>query len=369
MQTLLSKNPLVGMIVSGDSDPDMLKMLLKKQLPFTELEYLEAVVYVIKIPEYKNQAITMLKGISEWTKRDYVENSKANINVAYYILLEALSTQHNEILSKISQNNYFPPDFLKKIAEKGNTEMLETLSENQIKLIAFPEIIDIMEKNPNLNNFTKGKLDEIRKFYLSDEKAEEIKIEDFEEEVLSVAVAEKTKTDKPEDETDKEDSDEQPDDDESKDEAEDEDDEMPIEEIEEQTLARFMEINNMSVSERIKVALLGTQADRAILIRDPNKMVSFSVIESPKITIEEVTTFLRNKSIAGEIIRKIAKRKDWTKNYQVMHDLVINPKTPTTEAIGFLKKLHSNDLRNIRRDKNVNPVIRKIAQEVWDKKQ
>ncbi len=363
MPKLISKNPLAKMIAEGNSDPDMLNLLLQKQLPFTETDYLETFVFVIKKKEYKNKAIENIRNISDGTKNNYIENDNLNINVAYYILLESLSRSKNEILVKIIQNTHLPIDFLKKIAEKGNTEILEALSENQIKLIAFPEIIDIMEKNTNINNFTRGKLDEIRKFYLTDEKAEEIEVDGLTDEIFSMAntqIQEESniKNEEPKIENKKE----------SKVEIKEEDEVLLIEEVEEKVVARFQEINNMTVAERVKTALLGTQADRAMLIRDSNKLVSMSVIQSPKLTIEEISSMAKNKSLASELISKIAKKKSWTKSYQVMLALISNPKTPVSDALGFLKKLHTNDLKLIKRDKNISPVVRKFANEIQSQK-
>ncbi len=359
MATLLSKNPLVKKIVEGEPDADMINMLLEKHLPFTETEYLETFVFNLKRKEYKQITIDQIKNISESTKKDYVENQFANINVAYYILLESLSLSNNAILIKIIHNNHLSEEFLKKIAEKGNTEILETLSENQIKLIAFPEIIEIMENNKNISNFTRGKLDEIKRFYLTEEKGEEIKADCLTDEIFSIAAMEMK---------DVEDIDEKSEEKKEEVKEEIEDEILLIEDVEQKVMARFQEINNMTVAERVKTALLGTQADRAMLIRDSNKMVSMSVIQSPKLSLEEICTIVKNKSIAGDIITKIAKKRSWTKSYQVILALVVNPKTPISDALGFLKKLHINDLKLIKKDKNVNPVVRKLANQIQEQK-
>ncbi len=350
MTSILSKNPLVKLIVNGTSDSDMCEMLLNKELPFTELEYLEAFVFVIKKNEYKKRAVENIKLISDGTKKNYVENNSANLNVAYFILVESLSLLKNEILTKIIHNNYLPDIFLVKIAEKGNAEILEILSENQIRLIAHSEIIKKMEKNPNINSFIKGKLDEIKQFYLTTEKAEEIKIDNPNDEIFKLIKETEEKTHKEESNIDNEKLE-------------------TIENVQKTVLSRLQEINNMTVADRVKTALLGTKADRSILIRDSNKLVSQAVINSPKMSIDEISAIIKNKSVAGDLVAKIAKRKEWTKSYQIIFDLVMNPKTPVSDALGFLKKLHSNDIKMIKRDKNVSPVIRKFALQLQAQKE
>jgi len=352
------------MIIEENPDSDMFEMLLNKQLPFTELEYLETFVFTIRRQKYKKKAVEQLKIIADPVKIKYVENKEANINVAYFLLMEALSTSKNEILTKIIQNNRFPVDFLKKIAENGKSEILEVLSENQIKLIAYPELIELMERNPNINNFVKGKLDEIKRFYLTGEKAEEIKADGLTDDIFTISAEEKKgKTDVGDDED--EGLEEKVKTEESE---EDEETVLLTENVQQQVLTRLQEINNMTVAERIKTALLGTKSDRALLIRDPNKLVAQAVIESPKMSIDEISAILKNKSVSGDLISKIAKKKEWIKNYQIIVDLVMNPKTPVSFAVGFLKKLHANDLKMVKRDKNVSPVIRKFALQMQAKK-
>ena len=106
---------------------------------------------------------------------------------------------------------------------------------------------------------------------------------------------------------------------------------------------------------------MGTKVERMILVRDPNKMVANAVIESPKITQEEISLLIKNRSVPGEIIGKIANNREYTKNYSIVLGLIQNPKTPITSAISFIKKLHVRDLQLIIRDKEVNPIIKTLA--------
>jgi hypothetical protein len=65
--------------------------------------------------------------------------------------------------------------------------------------------------------------------------------------------------------------------------------------------------------------------------------------------------------VAGEIIARVSQRRDWTKNYNVILELVQNPKTPIKDALSFVKQLHIRDLQLLSRDKNVNPTVRQLA--------
>jgi hypothetical protein len=343
---MIYKNPLVKKIIEGEAKDDLLHLLLQKELPFTEEEYLESLVYVLRLNDesLKNKAFSRLREISESVKATYIEKAEANHRVAYFIIQEALDQKNLPTISIAVRNQALPYEFLLKIAEKGGTSMLEVLLDNQIKLIAYPEIMDEMEKNPKATPFIKGKIKEIREFYLENPEVEEIQEETVMEDVKEILTMEKEKKKETEGR-----------------EEEDELVTLDLHAVEERTKTTLQEINALSISERIRLALTGERTQRMILVKDPNKMVALSVLESPKISIDEIALLARNKSLPSEVIAKISKKRDWTKNYIIIHELVQNPKTPINDALSFIKKLYLKDLQMISRDKNINPVVRSLA--------
>jgi hypothetical protein len=346
---LISRNPIVIKIAEGSATDEVLEMLVHKQLPLTEEESLESLVFAMKTEGFKTQALELLKHISDSTKSSYVDKREASHRVAFYILLEALNWKKDSAIAKIIKNQIFPADFLVRIAQRGDPEMLEMLLENQIKLIAYPEIMEAMTKNPKITKFVLGRIQEIREYYLEQNIAEEIPAEEVLDEIKETLLKEQENNPdalSQDDESDVE---------------EDLDSLEGLEEVEQKALTTLQEINNMNIAERIKLAFNGNKTHRMILIKDTNKMVSLAVIESPKLSIDEVTQILKNKSIAGEIIGKIARNREWTKNYPVILELVQNPKTPVKDALSYIKKLHYRDLRQLTRNKNVSPVIRNLA--------
>ncbi|UCH92738.1 MAG: hypothetical protein JSV88_20915 [Candidatus Aminicenantes bacterium] len=353
---LVSKNPIVRKIVSGEAKPEMLDLLIAKQLPFTEEEYLESLVFVIKDERLKSGAMEQLKNIPGSTKSNYIEKSHANHRAAYFIILEALSRKNSNLVAKAILNQALPYEFLVKIAEKADASQLELLLDNQIKLIAYPEIMEVMEKNPKITNYIKGKIKEIREFYLLEDKAEEIPAEEVLEDVKEVIVREQQQKQEEGMET------------EEKEEEEEELGDLRDDVLEEKALTTLQEINNMSISDRIKLAFTGAKTHRMILVKDPNKMVALSVLESPKITIDEVVILAKNKSIATDIIGRVARNREWIKNYSVIVELVQNPKTPVKSALSFINRLHLRDLKLLSHNKNTNPVIREFAANLFSQR-
>ena len=105
----------------------------------------------------------------------------------------------------------------------------------------------------------------------------------------------------------------------------------------------------------------GSREERAVLIRDPNKIVAVAVLSSPKITETEVESIAKMANVSDEILRMIGFSRAWTKNYAVVHALVRNPKTPVAMSMNFLSRLNDKDLRNLSTNRNVPDVLRVSA--------
>ncbi len=114
----------------------------------------------------------------------------------------------------------------------------------------------------------------------------------------------------------------------------------------------------LNVADRMKAAMKGTKEARAILIRDPNKLVSVSVLSSPKLTESEVENFAKMASVSEEILRIIGASRSWTKNYGVIAALTKNPKTPLGVSINFVMRLNDKDLKLIAMDRNLQEPLK-----------
>ncbi|MEE2672379.1 MAG: hypothetical protein VX466_01190 [Myxococcota bacterium] len=130
----------------------------------------------------------------------------------------------------------------------------------------------------------------------------------------------------------------------------------------------FSALQKMSVIQKIKLARLGGMEARTLLVRDRNKVVSAAVISSPRLTDVEVTAIAKSRNVSEEILRMIARNREWTKNYQVKSSLVTNPKCPQSEAIKLLNYLQDKELRTIMKSKDVPSAISSHARRILTKK-
>jgi hypothetical protein len=128
-------------------------------------------------------------------------------------------------------------------------------------------------------------------------------------------------------------------------------------------------VQKLSVSERIQLALKGGKEVRTILLRDPNKEVSLTVLENPKLTETEIELVAKSRSMPDEALRKISKKKEWMKNYNVIHALVTNPKTPPAISLHLVSELKTKDLALLGKNKNVSEGVRSTAKKIFKARQ
>ena len=120
-------------------------------------------------------------------------------------------------------------------------------------------------------------------------------------------------------------------------------------------------LGNMTVPEKVKCATKGTREMRAILIRDPNRMVAAAVLSCPKVNEGEVEAFAKMGNVSEEILRTIAMSRAWTKSYGVLLALVKNSKTPVALTMNMLQRLNDSDVKRISTDRNVPEALRVAA--------
>jgi hypothetical protein len=123
----------------------------------------------------------------------------------------------------------------------------------------------------------------------------------------------------------------------------------------------IQQVAKMSVSQRVQFAIKGGSEARRTLIRDSNKVVQRAVLQSPRLTDQEVEAFASMSSLTDEILRMIAGNRTFRKNYTVVRNLINNPKTPLDVTLHMLPMLNAVDLKRLTTNKNVPETLRTTA--------
>jgi hypothetical protein len=133
----------------------------------------------------------------------------------------------------------------------------------------------------------------------------------------------------------------------------------------EERISVLQKLARLNVSERIKLAMLGTKEERGILIRDGSKLVSSAVLASPKVSEQEVESFANMKNVRENVLCDIARNHRYKKNYVVVKHLCGNPRTPLDLSLGLIKGLLAPDLKALTMNKNVPETLRKMAHKLF----
>jgi uncharacterized protein (UPF0147 family) len=124
-------------------------------------------------------------------------------------------------------------------------------------------------------------------------------------------------------------------------------------------------IAKLSVGERVQLAMKGNKDERFILVRDGARVVCSAVLESPKLTDSEVETFAAMKNVQESVLRGIATKRKFMKNYAVIRILTANPRCPIDVSVPLLGHLLTQDLKHLSSNKNVPETVRKIANKMF----
>jgi len=127
-------------------------------------------------------------------------------------------------------------------------------------------------------------------------------------------------------------------------------------------------VQSLSATAKVRLATLGSQFHRLILVQDSNRVVAMAAIKSPAITDMEVQRIASSRTVIDDVIRYIAGNKDWLRNYGVKKHLANNPKCPLAVSVRLLPHLHPGDLRSIAKSRNIPAALRSAATQLQNQR-
>lgn len=356
-----ASNPLVEQFRKGGVPRDLRLMAAQGLLPLKPSDLVELLHHLIsdKDKEIGETAVASLKTRPVEEMLPILKDRETPVPVLDWALAHR---EERELREVVLQNTSLSDDAVQAIAPTLHEGLAELVVINQVRLLRRTSLLEALESNPGLSNDQKRRLRELREtFRIGEAEAPPPAPpepppapEPVPEEVLAEQAAEETPAE-----------------------------ETPAEEpteagflTEEEAMVRYLSederqqtekvsalqrLYRLNTAEKVITALKGSREERAILVRDPNRIVSTAVLGSPRLTEAEVEAFAGMKSVSDDILRQIGTNRDWTKKYGVMSNLVRNPRTPLAISIGMVPRLNPRDLKSISVDRNVPEVIRKHA--------
>ena len=348
-------NPLVEQFRRGGVARDLRLMAAQGLLPLKPDDLLEMWTDLVKDPdEGVRAAAEMSLGTFPAAELQPILKSR-DTPTSVLSWAVAHRTEH-ELREAALQNHSLPDEAIEALAPILTQALCELVVINQTRLLRRTSLLVALESNAGLSNDQKRRLRELREtFRIGDAAAAP---------PAAAPPAPEAAVPGPEPEP----------------EATPEPEVAPLGDVfmtEDEALVRYLseeerqqtekvsavqKIYRLNTAEKLITALKGTREERAILIRDPNRLVATAVLGSPRITEPEIEAISGMKSVSDEILRKIGNHREWTKRYSVMKNLVCNPRTPIGIALSLVPRMNPRDIKGISVDRNVPEPVRKQAQ-------
>lgn len=141
-----------------------------------------------------------------------------------------------------------------------------------------------------------------------------------------------------------------------------------VDDDEEEHHSLMRRIQDMTVGKKIKLAYMGNQEARKVLVRDPNKVIASAVVKSGRLTPGEIASFASNKNLHDDVVRLIAENKEFVRKYPVQVALINNPKCPSAIAMRLMQGLHKRDLQQLANNKGVSGMVFTAAKKMFKEK-
>jgi len=125
----------------------------------------------------------------------------------------------------------------------------------------------------------------------------------------------------------------------------------------------YAQLAQMTVSQKIRRAMVGTASDRMILVRDQNKLIAQAAARSPHIQESEIAQISASRSVSDDVLRIIATDREWTRSHTIKWNLVSNPRTPFVFAARLIQHLREHELKALARSKNVTGAVATAARQ------
>jgi len=344
MSDARATNPLVEQFRRGGVARDLRLMAAQGMLPLKPEDLVELWTDLVRDPDegVRDAATQSLTGFAVEELIPLAKNRATPEAVLAWIVRHR---SERELREAALQNTSLADESIEALAPTLPQALAELVVINQVRLLRRTSLLEAIESNAGLSNDQKRRLMELRQTFRigatdaapPPKKEEppppepEPEPEPIEEPILSEEEAQVRYL-------------------------------TPEERDQAEKVSAVQKIYRLNTAEKLITALKGSREERAILIRDPNRLVSTAVLGSPKVTDAEIESFSAMKNVSDQILREIGRHREWTKRYAVVSNLVRNPRCPIGMALTLIPRLNPRDLKGISVDRNVPEAVRKHAQ-------
>lgn len=334
---------LVGRIRSGD-DPKLSLLAAQGLLPIPpeELVPLQVGFATGSDPDLAGLAAASLAALPAGRALGMVQHGAPPEVLAWF----ARERSEPEVLEAVLRRRDVPRELLAELAAKVPARVQEVLLLRQDAIIQRPEILDALERNPDLSAYSRRRIGEFRAHLLPRQAPPEAEAEaelpgaapredPSDDEVLGAIEEVRARS------------------------------ADPGSEVDHQTGLTETQVRLLPVPIRRKLARGATKTLRTILIRDPNPQVAVAALSEGGLSDGEVEQVAANRAVVGEVLEEIARRRDWVTKPKVISALVHNPRTPAGVAVRLLPRVPVRELSGLAKDHNISSAVRTQASRMY----
>jgi hypothetical protein len=354
-------------IAGPGAPPKLQEMAAKGIAPGVKPAELVSLLVVLSLSEHENVRTAAQTTLAQPSDQLLSAALSGDLDPAAIHALARGCLEKREALDKLLAMPRIDMETVEEVARYGNESITELIATNEERLLGHPRIIELLYLNKETRMSTADRLIDLAvrngvvltgipafkevtialQGELIPEPSEEPTPDDvlFQETAALAAQLESP----PDEDTHVE-------------------DEEGKEVLKEKFAPLYKRIADMTMSQKIRRATLGSKEERMLLVRDNNKLVASAAIRSPQMQESDVVLVTRNRNIADEVLRVVGSTPEWLKSYSVKKNLVENPKTPVTIAAKLVSHLRESDLKSIAKSKNITGPVKDAARRHLDRR-
>ncbi len=349
----LTATAVIEMIESGAYPREVVATIARGFLPLAQEDLIGILVYLARSDDAEIAGSARQAFATELPARAVFEYaSNENIEPAHLIRLLQY-TDDNIVLEALIRNRAIPDSVIADVARRAEPRVQEVIVINQARILRAPEILDALLENPNLSADARRRALETKEEFF--EKRARLQQEaEEEEELLDIPLdpiadllekaAEMDNGNEPQPPPPML---------------------MESEKTDGKKASLWARISFMNVSEKVQLAFRGDRTARMLLVRERNRLVCAAVMRNPRMSETEAEQIANMRNVEDEVLRLLSTRRDFMSKYNIMLNLVRNPKTPVGVVVPLINRLTLRDLKGLKDDKGVQHIVRDVARKTY----
>jgi hypothetical protein len=348
----LNAASVVGLIESGSYTRDVVVTIARGFLPLPQEELVSVLAY-LSASEDEEIANAAQASITDLPPNLVMAFTSSATSDPDHLTRLMASSRDPVVLEALIRNKAVPDGAVLSLALRVEPAVQDIIIINQARILRAPGILDALLANPKLSPDVKRRVLETREEFF-DKKARIAHIElppglPLEPDLLDTPLDDIAdlleKADDPEFQT----APPLP----------------PPEEKDEKKKAIWVQMQSMTIAQKVMLAFRGDKMVRMLLVRERNKLVSSAVMRNARMTENEAETIAGMRNVDDEVLRILSTRRDWMGKYPIMLALVRNPKAPVGVVLPMINRLALRDLKFLRDDRGVAEVVRTTAKRLY----